>query len=559
MEKALNVRLVSPSVWQKRVETALDPLPHHIKPVAESILATLHNRHIGISPALAAELAQRISDPYAYKSGKGRWEYVLKRLLAESSEGLQGVAIMLSSIPLYSVLRLAGPIIEETCTRSGWCFLFCQDELQNGVTIDQYNEYEFNLENEMRQMALDRSDFFNTFWKDRALTLASYSGRAPIWSSSRARLADIDPPALGMLLRLKPIVKPAKAMSLHPRTMINPLKHREIKRMREGGVSGIHITRRMEDMGDIMMSEFLNPPAVLADRLINNGFTALRRQTRREQIRDVLVVGILPEGIEPRLSVDFIKSCWFDFIARFGFMLYRSRLLRSEFRWLEGDALERMRTCNYLLKELPDLEIPVEGDLTPSFRREFLMALGWLPGFLDTRGHFEKVPAYAAAPQQLDVAGETGTQLARTWVYSAWRSQKEHQAWERYEYNHLGMNKNNLDDNQLDTGRYAFVHIMVFLPAGKCNQDASSAAARLGPLYSGLGLGQAVSGGGQFNASITWVPEELTASNQWVFDCRGNLHSTIFTQEQWNWPLNRIAGRMQEIWRQQLLKELQDG
>lgn len=559
MEKVLNIKLVSPSIWRELVETAFEPLPPNTRPVAESVLTTLHNRHTGITPALAAELARRITDPHAYKTAGGRWEYVMKRLLTESSEGLRGVAVMLSSIPLYSVLRLAGPIIEEACTRAGQCFLFCHDELDDGVTVDQYSEYEYHLENEMRHMALDKADYFNTFWKDRALTLASYSGRAPMWGSWRARLADIEPASLGMLLRLRPIVKPAKAMSLHPKTMVNPLKHREIKRMREGGVSGIHITRRMEDMGDIMMSEFLNPPTVLADRLINNGFTALRRQTRREQIRDVLVVGILPAGVEPRLSVDFIKACWFDFIARFGFMLYRSRLMRSEFRWLEGDTLERMRTCHYLLKELPDLEIPVEGDLTPSFRREFLMALGWLPGFLDTRGTFEKVPIFAATPQQLEVNGETGTGAARAWAYSAWRSQKEHQAWARHEYQHLGKNKGNNNDKQLDTGRYAFVHIMAFLPATKRTENGSSAAARLGPLYSGLGLGQAMSGGGQFNASITWVPEQLTASSQWAFDCRGNLRSRIFTQEQWNWPINRVAGRLQEIWRRQLLKELQDG
>jgi hypothetical protein len=69
--------------------------------------------------------------------------------------------------------------------------------------------------------------------------------------------------------------------------------------------------------------------------LINNGYLALRRQAKREKLRDIMVVGLMPAEVQPGLSVDFIKACWLDFISRFGMMLVQNRRVRSEFRWLD--------------------------------------------------------------------------------------------------------------------------------------------------------------------------------------------------------------------------------
>jgi hypothetical protein len=554
MDNEFVVKLISPSFWEDLVS---------LEPVAHSVLTTLHNRHIGITPKLAAELAKRITAPQGYKQGSDCWDKVLKRLLEESSEGIATVGVLLNAIPLYSVIRLAGPIVEEACNRIGKCFLFCQEEVSSDVSEDDYIQYDFLLEREIRRMAINKDDYFKTFWKDRALTLATYSRRAPSFSRTEARLADIDPSALAMLLHLNPKLVPSKALSIHPKTIVNPMKHREIRRMREGGFSGIHVTRRIEDMGDILLSEFLNPKAVLADRLINNGYLALRRQTKREQLRDILVVGMMPESMGPQPSKDFIKACWFDFISRFGFMLYRSRLKRSEFRWLQGDDFGRVRCCNFLLKELQDLDIPVEGDLTPDFRRDFLMALGWLPRYLDNHGFVEKVPQYKASPQQLKVSGELGTEVERQWAYSAWRSQKENLKWALHESDHSpllpGMNDGG--EKGLDIGGYAFVHIMLFMPASKRQTSAKSAAARLGPLYSGLGLGSdnGNNNGHQYGASITWVPENISDIDAWAFDARSNRSTPLFPPQKDEWSTHTIAGRLEETWRHLILKELQDG
>ncbi|MCP5049067.1 MAG: hypothetical protein GY940_17995 [bacterium] len=563
METTYQVILIAPSIWEDLTQTSFSELPPQTKPIAHSILATLQNRHIGITPNLSAELAHLITNPHS-PHHNNPWTPTLKRLLEETSNNLQPTGILLNTIPLYTIIRLAAPIIEEANNQIQLCCLFCQDNIQNDTTKEDYNQYQSHLETQIHKIAETKNDFMQTFWQDRALTLASYSSHAPSWNKPETRLAELEPSALSLMLKLTPKLPKSQTLTIRPKIAVDPLKHQETRRMSEGGFSGIQITRRLDDMGDILLSEFLNPPAVLADRLINNGYLSLRRQTRREQLRDVLIVGMMPDALRSKPSTHFIKACWFDFIARFGFMLYRGRLMRSEFRWLEGDPFGRVRNCNFLLNQMPRLDMPGNGDLPAEFRREFLMALGWLPQYLDTRGRFEKIPVYDAAPQQLKVSGETNTENERKWAYSAWRSQKENLLWslENSGDSLPGVTSpTGQHEKRLNIGGYAFVHIMLFLPAEKRREREASAAARLGPLYSGFGLGSSPGSdtGHKRSAGITWVPENLTDSSQWAFDCRGTQHSNPFSQQTTQWTSHKIAGRLEEIWRSQILKEMQDG
>jgi hypothetical protein len=310
-------------------------------------------------------------------------------------------------------------------------------------------------------------------------------------------------------------------------------------------------------MEDILLSEFVNPPAVLADRLVNNGFLALRRQTRREQLRDVLIAGLMPMELKPKLSADFVKACWFDFIRRFGYMLAQSGRKRSEFRWLEGNQAGQVRSCYFLLQDLPDLAGPLKGNYDSSFRKEFLMALGWLPQYLDTRYRFQPVPQYTARPGHSSPTGEIGVkpglESAKRWAFSVWCSQEENLQWMIHEPdkpNPIGSR-----EKPLNIDGFAAVHLMLFLPADIRDQGKGvSAAARLGSLYSGFGLGN-IPGR---NVSITWVPKQIKISKEWAFDCRGKGDSQTFFREKPGGKLSShlIAGRLEEVWRNQLIKEL---
>jgi hypothetical protein len=549
MEKVFEIKLVKPGIWQQLVRDAFSGLGFRIKSTAHSVLRTMHNRHIGITPQLATELAPLIIDAYASRQGRSAWHDVLKRLQQETSDPLFSFGVMLSTIPAYSVIRLAMPILEEACQRINLCFLFCQDNIENDVTQEHYNRYSRELENEIKRMAKNKEDSFQLFWADRALTMAALSRRGNFPGPSASGLPETDPLALGLLLRLNPELSKTPPLSSHSRRLTDPLKHREASRLKEGGLSGIQVTRRLEDMEDILLSEFVNPPAVLADRLVNNGFLALRRQTRREQLRDVLIAGLMPMELKPKLSADFVKACWFDFIRRFGFMLAQSGRKRSEFRWLEGNQTGQVRSCYFLLQDLPDLAAPLKGNYDSSFRREFLMALGWLPQYLDTRYRFQPVPQYTAKPGH----PPSGFESAKRWAFSVWRSQEENLQWMVHEPDKP--NPIDFREKPLNIDGFAAVFLMLFLPADIRDQGKGvSAAARLGSLYSGFGLGN-IPGR---NVSITWVPRQIKISKEWAFDCRGKGDSQTFFREK---PAGKssshlIAGRLEEVWRNQLIKEL---
>jgi hypothetical protein len=568
MNNLFEIKLVTPKIWEPIVVNAFAGLSSEIGRKAHSILRTLHNRHIGITPGLAAGLASLVTVSHDYRagiSGGDIWEHVIKRLQDETSGRQQSFGVLLSALPPYSILRLAMPILEEACQRIHLCCLFCEDNIENDITRDDYTRYSHDLADEIKRMVESREDYFQLFWTDRAITLAAYSSQACLRERAAVDFPETDPPALGLLLRLKTRISKARPLSFHASPMSQPQKHREVRRIKEGGFSGIYITRRQEDMGDILLSEFVNPPVVLADRLINNGYLALRRQAKREKLRDVMVLGLMPAEVQPKLSVDFIKACWLDFISRFGMMLIRNRRVRSEFRWLEGDRFGGIRSCHFLLQDLAPgfIEIPVEGDWRPLFRREFLTALGWLPQYLDTRGIFKPVsegdgkPEHQPLPEGVEQVRGGDLESAKQWAFAAWRSQKENLLWAFHEPDKPVLSPQ--QEKRLEIDRFAFVHLMLFLPAGKRHEGgvSMSGAARLGALSSGFGISN-IPGR---SVSVTWVPERINVSREWAFDCREKRDSLLFSGEK---PVQEItghyiAGRLVQAWRDYLLKELRNG
>jgi len=561
MEKNIEIKLVSPEIWQQVIEESFSNIQSRTRAVAHSVLRTLHNRHVGITPRLAAELAPLLIPGSSFKERNNTWSGVLKRLRRETSEPRYSFGIMLSTVPSYSVLRLAMPILEQACRRVGLCFLFCQDSVENGVSLEDYNRYAEDLSREIKAMSMGGEELSPVFWKDRAMTLAAYSRRGGIGESFTNNLPETNPMALSLLTRLNPVLSKTPPLPRYTRRLTDPLQHREENRIREGGFSGIHITRRPEEVGDILLSEFVNPPAVFTDRLINTGFLALRRQTRREQLRDVLLAGIMPARVTGKLSRDFIKGCWFDFIRRFGSLLAQSNRKRSEFRWLEGNSLNRVRECFFLLQDLPEEETISTGKREFAFSKEFLLGSGWLPQYMDTRYRYGSVIG-----NKTETGGrghnKTGTgtgfvngelESIKAWISAVWRNQVENRQWLNHEPERIG--SGTLIDRPLRMDEFAMIHLMLFLPARLRTQNRrNNAAFALGTLTGGLAL-KNIPG---HNVSITWVPEQITALDRWAYDCRGKGEALVFSKEKTGEKLNshQIAGRLEEVWRNRLMKEI---
>ncbi len=180
-------------------------------------------------------------------------------------------------------------------------------------------------------------------------------------------------------------------------------------------------------------------------------------------------------------------------------------------------------------------EPPIEWEPTAVYRQGFLVALGWFPSFLDTLNGFDPVP---------DLAGRAGeTDPMMQWAYSAWKGQKLRQ-------------KSQVNVN-VNVDEFAFVHIMLFLPAekrGKRYETHTPPQARLRQMQRGFDIGTTPGR----SASITWVPEVLEDSKKWAVDRQKKRDLLLFPGSQPRFTWEDIAGRLEQVWLQHMIEEIQN-
>ncbi|MCC7368099.1 MAG: hypothetical protein IT306_06745 [Chloroflexi bacterium] len=407
----LQVRLVAPRVWQPQVADAFAMLAPHgpaAARLAETVLWTLHNRHVGITPWLVSQLVPLLLDPRTSarggaSGGERGWQVVLRRLVQEITPpardgpraGQYHGGIALGASGTYTVLKVLTPLILAACAEIGQNCLFAADDAGTSVSPEAYTRYM----QELATAILDRASKVpapdpetgelprDPFWFEPAATLAGLVRRGTDGSGSRA-LPSSDPVELGLLLRLRPRL--TDSAWARRRQLPTPTAPTGGQRRREAGYVGIHLTHRDEDLPAMLLSEMMMPRAIRLDRLLNTGYYALERKPRRQRVRDVLVVGMLPPSLAGRAGGDLVKASWVDFALRLSTLLRQHQLLKSELRWLEGDAFERFRACTFGLEDIPLSDAADDPVQLSQGRREGLLnAMRWLPGYVDERAHFQ--------------------------------------------------------------------------------------------------------------------------------------------------------------------------
>src|SRR6185436_19227566 len=139
-----------------------------------------------------------------------------------------------------------------------------------------------------------------------------------------------------------------------------------------GRVEGLAQGRGEGQLGSMVLSEFLNPPLVLVDRLLNSGYLVHERRPRRAKLRDALVVGLMPHEVRATPQGAFAKACWLDCMSRLPRRLSSARLRDSEFRWIEGDAGGRARCASFPLGLLDTVTPEVATGRHEAFRDTFM-------------------------------------------------------------------------------------------------------------------------------------------------------------------------------------------
>lgn len=556
------VKLVSPSVWRPLVAEGFGALTPREQRFARSVLMTMHNRHVGVTPELAAGLAKLLIAPHAQQHVGGAWGAVHQRLTGALSKDKTGSTtrspaqerasgLLLGSIPAYSTVRLAIPIVEAACHQIGRCYLFCADQVESSVREDEYDDYAKALSNAMIQLADEKNDQLQLFWKDRAFALASLSYTPAVLGHSGAALPEAEPSALDLLLGLEPEKPPAKRHSRYLPRLAVPPGYRRNPRLKEGGIDGIRLSKRVEDVDGMLPIEYVYPRPIRVDRLLNTGFLATQRESKHDKIRDVLIAALMPWRVRARLSADFVKACWFDCVMRLSFTLCQYRLYQSEFRWIEGDTFDRVRTCTFLLQDMPALHTTFESGPSKAYRREFLKSLRWLPSYLDTRAHFSILAGYEEKTRSNLEA--TDVDRLKDWITSAWASQIDHFHWALRESTTDASRRRRIVGRRLKADEFAFVHVMLFLPADERIKELQSASLSLGSLYNALSLG---SHPGR-SVSVTWVPDRLDLEEikDWAFDARGRMEALLFPAGRLQ-DDQKIAGRLEQTWLDQWMKEM---
>ncbi len=522
------VHLLGRDIWRPYLENILSKCPRGTSRTAKALISAMHNRHAPLTPQLAVELAQFIKNPLPGNKTTGAWAAVLERLnqaLSNHGEPVPNrMGILLKANPTYSVIKLAQPIIEEACRRNGQGILFAEDNPETQIDLARYHAWCASLYKELEQMA--REQKMNTFWVDRALTLATFSHRPR--EAVHAAMPQISAPSLSLFLGLETKGNEQRKSARHPKAMKAPQKHRETFGLKEGGLQGVRTSRRIQDMGEMLMSEFMHHPIIQADRFLNSGYLAYRREPKREKLRDALIVGIMPPSIKHGPSYWFAKACWFDFCAALGYMLVKNQMMQSEFRWLESPAYNRVRQHAFLLNDLPHSPAASTNIAHKNWRRVFMKGLGWMPSYLDQKGPESILPGRDGPSLPGEETGDSH------WLNSAWKLQNDDPRWSLH-------HKTGSTSNRLTQNRFNTTHLMIFQP------EETQAPLKLSSIQKTPGFKST------WGFSITHMPE-TPISPQWTLESANPRPRPLFgTAPE---TLTETASGLTQAWMRLITKEI---
>jgi hypothetical protein len=520
----IDVRLVPPSVWEPEVAryadpgSSSDPWADPAR-LAHATLWVLQDAHIGITPKLAHELGRLFARKGAAQPGV--WPRLFRRL----QEGLprtERSGLVAGNAPIYIALNLVKPIVREACAELGYACLLCQDEIDGAVTAQEYATYGISLERIAARVAEERASG-PLFAAEHGNVVAALSEPSR-HGRSRALVPEIDRESLALLLALGAQVDfPERASRSTPAPSFVP-KRRPAPEGHGGRVEGLRQGRGEGQLGSMVLSEFLNHPLVLIDRLLNSGYLVHERRPRRAKLRDVLVVGLMPHDVRATPQGAFAKACWVDCMTRLARRLSAARLQDSEFRWIEGDAGGRARRSSFPLGQVP---VELAANRHETFRDAFLTLSRWVPEYFERRAGFRPLRA-------------DGIASADEWTLAAWSAYADRQA--------------GSDTPAASVAGFSFVHVMVFHPSIEDGPNAAAdGARRLGTLRAGLGLGYRR----RCHASVTYVPGKLDRGRSWRYGSDSDPYRALTPASSDDGAV--LARALQSSWLDRLIKDIWHG
>ncbi len=307
--------------------------------------------------------------------------------------------------------QVAEPILEEAGRRLQEVIILASGpfgRVAPAATARDFHAYCDRLEGVVDDLLAERAAMGDAFWL--AAGLSMLGSLEAIWSSGRSTAA---PPNLrfGDSRRLSPARQRDIAVTIGPdidralseiallrepdlstarstrRLLARPVRRaardRSGMRPKEGGVTGVVHSRRVEDLDDILVSELALPPQVLLQRVLEEGFSIRHRPPLRRPNRDLISLG-LDESTSSHCAACIARSAWLDATLRLALGLAGSGQERSEFGWCHfpANGLRACATSAELFSKVATREpFTIEGPL----RRRLLMRTGIASAFCDRR------------------------------------------------------------------------------------------------------------------------------------------------------------------------------
>lgn len=338
-------------------------------PRAAALLRSFHERHVPLTPRLAEALsgleARNIPTEAPF------WGRAF--LLAGETVGMPtrfgNVPFWRRAVPAFAG-TVAEPILRRATMLAGAMRLGGAAELGPPADAD----CDARLEAAADRLLAGVEGMGRGFWINAALGLHAAALAPP----GDLRPAPAGEPVLAQLLFETEPRMPDEEQQLR-RRKIAPQRalRRSGIRPKEGGVAGVRISSMDEDLPDALLTEFLLPDELLADRLLHEGFVVRHRPPQREPRRDLLALALCDRR-QASAGTLVAKAAWADAALRLRIALAQMGLNRSDIGWSEAAA--RALRCSLL---------PVDGHAAPAaanpfalsgaLRAETLMTSGLLP------------------------------------------------------------------------------------------------------------------------------------------------------------------------------------
>ncbi|WP_238364628.1 hypothetical protein [Mesobacterium pallidum] len=299
----------------------------------------LQERHVPVTPRLTRALRQMraASEPAAVPP----WGQAYERAgAAIGLSGRFGRSALWAEMTDQFVAVLAEPLLRQAAVNLGRALV-----TQHGDAPPRPGDREgaaaacAALEAEVGRLLSVPAAMPDGFWSHAGLALLS-AARQRTAESRQARSRPTRVQA--MLARLVYDVEPelpagSEWQRRQQKATLTSHVQRAGRRPREGGVTGVIHTRRLEDVDAALSATFAYPPDLLVPRLMEEGFLITHRPPRKKPRRDLLLLVLNDAGIEDG-PASVVKAAWTDATLRLSMLLKQAQMLQTEVGWTDVTA-----------------------------------------------------------------------------------------------------------------------------------------------------------------------------------------------------------------------------